>query len=228
MYYRCLDVTVVESLLETPDQVRLLTEPAATVRAELNISGGGGALAESLMGATIDVYDNNSKKQAGKKFNMPGHCRFNNAWLQMNKYSWVTADKDPGRAQCRLCGGKSIDISNMGEAALSSHAKGSKHQSAAASEATATPITGFFTTPRTTTTSSSTSLSSATKQASITDAVMKNDVLTAEIMWALKMVNSHYSFKSSEDASLLFRRMFPDSQIATQFACGERKCSYLC
>ena len=35
-------------------------------------------------------------------------------------------------------------------------------------------------------------------------------------MWALKVANSHYSFESSEDASLLFRRMFPDSQIATQ------------
>lgn len=47
-------------------------------------------------------------------------------------------------------------------------------------------------------------------------------------MWALKVANSHYSFKSSEDASLLFQRMFPDSQIAKQFACGESKCSYLC
>ena len=57
---------------------------------------------------------------------------------------------------------------------------------------------------------------SATKQASITDSVTKNEVLTAEVMWALKVANSHYSFESFEDASLLFRRMFPDSQIATQ------------
>src|SRR4029434_2562110 len=94
---------------------------------------------------------------------------------------------------------------------LTSHAKGSK-QSAATSEASATPIT----TARATATPSSTSLSSATKQASITDSVTKNEVLTAEVMWALKVANSHYSFESSEDASLLFRRMFPDSQIATQ------------
>lgn len=140
----------------------------------------------------------------------------------------VATDQDPGRAKCRLCGGKTFDISNMGEAALTSHAKGGKHQSAAAREATATPITGFLTTARATATPSSTSLSSATKQAFITDAVTKNEVLTAEVMWALKVANSHYSFKSSEDASLLFRRMFPDSQIATQFACGERKCAYLC
>ena len=112
-------------------------------------------------------------------------------------------------------------------AALTSHAKGSNHQSAAASEATATPITSFLTTARATATPSSTSLSLA-KQSSITDMVTKNEVLTAEVMWALKVANSHYSFKSSEDASLLFQQMFPDSHIATQFACGERKCSYLC
>ena len=35
-------------------------------------------------------------------------------------------------------------------------------------------------------------------------------------MRALKVANSHYSFKSSEDASLFFRRMFPHSQIVTQ------------
>ena len=115
--------------------------------------------------------------------------------------SWVT-DEDPGRAKCRLCGGKTFNISNMG-GGVTSHAKGSK-QSAAASEATATPIT----TARATAAPSSTSLSSATKQASITDSVTKNEVLTAEVMWALKVANSHYSFESSEDASLLFRRMF--------------------
>src|SRR4029434_10307686 len=32
--------------------------------------------------------------------------------------SWVKTDEDPGRAKCRLCGGKTFDISNMGEAAL--------------------------------------------------------------------------------------------------------------
>ena len=63
-----------------------------------------------------------------KLFKMPGKCRFNNAWLRNEKYmSWVSSDKDPGRAKCRLCGDKTFDISNMGEAALTSHAKGAKH-----------------------------------------------------------------------------------------------------
>ena len=89
---------------------------------------------------------------------MPGKCRFNNAWLRSEKYmSWVTPDKDPGRAKCRICG-NIFYISNMGEAALTSHAKGIKHQSAAASEAKSNPITGFLTTARATATAARLSL----------------------------------------------------------------------
>ena len=50
-----------------------------------------------------------------------------------------------------------------------------------------------------------------------------NVVLTAEIYWALTVVEKHYSFKSSEDTSTL---MF-HSSVASKFACGEKKCSYL-
>jgi hypothetical protein len=54
-----------------------------------------------------------------------------------------------------------------------------------------------------------------------------NEVLAAEILWALKTVSSHYSYKSCEDTRLIFQRMFPDSDIAARFTCGERKCAYL-
>lgn len=55
-----------------------------------------------------------------------------------------------------------------------------------------------------------------------------NDVLTAEIWWALKLMSAHYSCHSSEDSSFLFQHiMFPDSDIASRFACSETKSSYL-
>ena len=38
----------------------------------------------------------------------------------------------------------------------------------------------------------------------------------------------HYYFNSCGDIQLLFSEMFPDSEIAKQFRCGERKCAYLC
>ena len=41
------------------------------------------------------------------------------------------------------------------------------------------------------------------------------------------MVESHYSCKSSEAVSDVFRLMFPDSHIASQFKCGETKSRYL-
>ena len=46
--------------------------------------------------------------------------------------------------------------------------------------------------------------------------------LSAEILWTLKSVTS-----SSNDSNLLFQRMFPDSNIAQKFSCGETKCTYL-
>lgn len=121
----------------------------------------------------------------------------------------------------------------MGEAALSSHAKGAKHQSAAAAvhQSASNPIAGFFTQVTddgTTSASCSASLSSTTKQGTILSAVSRNETLTAEVLWALKVANSHYSYKSCEDISQLFQVMFPDSQIAARFTCGGRKCSYMC
>ncbi|XP_045207486.1 uncharacterized protein LOC123559592 [Mercenaria mercenaria] len=55
----------------------------------------------------------------------------------------------------------------------------------------------------------------------------KNSVLRAEILWTLKLLTTHQSYKSSENSDKLFRTMFPDSTIASQFKCGERKAAYL-
>lgn len=40
-------------------------------------------------------------------------------------------------------------------------------------------------------------------------------------------MNSYYSYKSCEDVGDIFKAMFPDSDIAKQFTCGERKVAYL-
>lgn len=46
-------------------------------------------------------------------------------------------------------------------------------------------------------------------------------------MWALKVVDSDYSFKSCEKTLALFQNMFPDNEIASNFSCGEKKMAYL-
>lgn len=158
---------------------------------------------------------------------MPGKCSFSDIWLVKDKYQlWLTKDTDPRRAKCKLCC-KTFDISNMGEAALASHMKGKKHEAAAAVASSAIPIREFMNADATKTSSDATAVSTAKKQTSL-DVSTKNEVLKAEILWALKIMNSHYSFKSSEDTSRLFVAMFPDSQIAARFSCGERKCAYVC
>ena len=52
------------------------------------------------------------------------------------------------------------------------------------------------------------------------------DTLKAEILWTLKMVTSHFSFSSTRGMTELFRRMFPDSSIASKFALSETKARY--
>ena len=58
--------------------------------------------------------------------------------------------------------------------------------------------------------------------------VTKDNVLKAETLWTMKLITSHYSFNSSKDTFQLFSAMFPDSQMARQFAFGERKATYCC
>ena len=65
-------------------------------------------------------------------------------------------------------------------------------------------------------------------QPSLKGHVTKDNVLKAETLWTLKLITSHYSFNSSKDTSQLFSAMFPDSQIAWQFACREQKAGYCC
>lgn len=61
---------------------------------------------------------------------MPGKCTFKDSWLTNDAYkAWLQrCASDKRSARCSWCM-KNIDISNMGEAALKSHARGSHHVS---------------------------------------------------------------------------------------------------
>ena len=52
-------------------------------------------------------------------------------------------------------------------------------------------------------------------------------VMKAEIMWSIKSVMAHFSFSASADIGDLFKKMFPDSEIASKFACGKTKMNCL-
>lgn len=48
----------------------------------------------------------------------------------------------------------------------------------------------------------------------------------AEIIWCLKVVASHYSYRSCTDLSSVLHAMFPDSLIAQQFSMSYDKVAY--
>ena len=68
---------------------------------------------------------------------------------------------------------------------------------------------------------------SSSKPTAMSNFVTNDEVLSAEIIWTVKTVVSHYSCSSSANTNTLFQKMFPDSAIARKFSCGETKCSYL-
>ena len=65
------------------------------------------------------------------------------------------------------------------------------------------------------------------QQQTITSSVLDSNNLTAEIIWALKSVNSGYSNNSNSDMKDTFRAMFPDSNIAKNYQMGANKLQYM-
>lgn len=52
-------------------------------------------------------------------------------------------------------------------------------------------------------------------------------VTDSEILWTLKVVTCYYAYSLSSQAGNLFECMFPDSEGASSFSCGEKKCAYV-
>ena len=167
---------------------------------------------------------------------IPGDCKFNeqySTWLAV-----VACDRM--KARCKVCL-TNFDVSNMGEAALRSHAKGEKHQRRLSqlSDSKTNPSIAVFYSASQTTTSPATAATSGTiemtavsadavnsneqvcdintltgSQASIARFVNRNASTSAEILWALKITTGHMSYRCCCDVNVLFTRMFPDSEIA--------------
>ncbi|KAI7811802.1 uncharacterized protein LOC130552264 [Triplophysa rosa] len=180
---------------------------------------------------------------------MPGGCRFNELWLENEKYKlWLTRGPNPRVASCKVCR-KDLKLFSMGEAALSSHVKGKKHQELMRRLQHSSPAFEDFFLQTSNASSSSvkgTSILESTSEVStgfapltfpgssyestsycIESFVNSNPALKAEICWAIKVASSHYSYKACENAGAIFQAMFPDSDIAKQFTCGEEKVAYL-
>lgn len=149
---------------------------------------------------------------------MAGKCVFNDLWLTDEKYSsWLSKPGDRHQAYCKFCL-KTLQMDKMGESALKSHIKGKKHLELAKARATSVCINDSFVKTKE---SSSSSIKNAQNPFA-----PRNDVLDAEIVWAIRTVTSHSSYKSNEKIEDIFRQMFSDSNIALNFTCGEKKTAY--
>ena len=116
-------------------------------------------------------------------------------------------------------------MAGQGIKALGTHAKGTKHIQRLPNSSTGKIL---FTSSSTTVIASG--LENATKkvkQTLIAPLMENQSTKQAEVIWTLDVVLSKYSFRSSDNKAELFNAMFPDSQIAQKFACGQTKCKYL-
>ena len=163
---------------------------------------------------------------------------------------------DKHKAMCCVCN-KVIDIERMGESALKSQMKGEKHKrnsGASLTSAQSVLMTTFlhkersssydqrsesvpscaeannneFSVPPPDGQSTAKHTDGCQRRGTLANFVGKNDVLSAEILWTLQTISAHYSYKSNEKVGKIFQAMFPDSVIASKFACGEKKTAYLC
>ncbi|KAK6999329.1 oxysterol-binding -related 5 isoform X1 [Biomphalaria glabrata] len=126
----------------------------------------------------------------------------------------------------------------MGEHALKSHAKGLNHKREVdriqkVEEGKIPVMVDYFTTFRKSTSSHASTEPSSLANSPTTSSSKKpllatgDSVLTAEVLHCLNLVEKHHSFNSSNSSSDLYKKMFPDSAIASGFSCSERKAAYM-
>ena len=123
-----------------------------------------------------------------------------------------------------------LELGNMGKGALSSHiSKNETHKKIVKAKGSATGgIQNFFTkNSKNTTPTEKPDQPAQLVQPTLYSRVNVNaQKMKAEILWALKIVGSHYSFNSSQNISDLFSHMFPDSAICKKVKLGKTKMSY--
>ena len=148
---------------------------------------------------------------------------FQDEWLSDPAFrSWISQNQKYS---------KNSDISIMGVSALWSHAKGKKHQARASSSKVRSVDIRHFASNKENSNDCGepvlTTASATAKTASTTVDLSKNlHSVDAEICWCLRMVNCHSSYNSCADLGEMFKVMFPDSEIASQFTLGKTSARY--
>ena len=113
--------------------------------------------------------------------------------------------------------GSAINV-NIQPSASTTSASTTSASTTSASTTSASTTSGFTTT---------TTSSASSQPKTMTEFVVKKEVIAAEILWVLRIIMKLESYNSCKDDSNIFKMMFPDSTIATNFSMGPDKASYL-
>lgn len=151
---------------------------------------------------------------------------------------WLQNGSDKFHGFCSLCK-KEFSLGNMGRKAVSTHNIGQKHKSYQNLKSSNTSLKTYFTKPNTSVTKiveevpnsefhPAISTPTTTSSSKSVDSFCYNEEVTsAEIQWALNVVQNKLSLNSCDKISETFKNMFPDSAIASKFKMGKTKCSYV-
>ncbi|KAG4072228.1 hypothetical protein HA402_005950 [Bradysia odoriphaga] len=152
-------------------------------------------------------------------------------------YKWLKKSSDSGMAACKICN-LTFRIDNSGLCQVKSHEKSKKHITSSDTLAGKNSQNTFRV-------GSNGEVEMTKGKQLITDSGLsifltqnflnsgrhflsdEDKILSAEIYWALKCVHSGFSFASNQGNNELFRKMFPDSNIASNFKMSKTKCNYL-
>ncbi|XP_062564961.1 uncharacterized protein LOC134227461 [Armigeres subalbatus] len=132
----------------------------------------------------------------------------------------------------------------MGKVAFSSHEKSKVHQHQQRIRCTNLQMNGFIKPVNNVPNAQSASVSiveaqtatpptnqmssaSPSESTALKKFLLKDNVVIAEILWALEAIHTHKSYRSAGTDTVLFKRMFPDSDIAAKMEMGRTKVGYL-
>ena len=133
----------------------------------------------------------------------------------------------PSEALCCYCH-KNFSIGGHEIGQGSSHMKSLKHKQNVPPDNTSKQCTIKFKEvhPTIESGSSGKELPEFRKQLQVDSMLHKESVLKAEVIWALEILVTSYSFRSSAGKGEVFSYMFPGSEIAKQFQMDKTKASY--
>ena len=169
-----------------------------------------------------------------------GKCVFKKALMENDKYKlWLKPGKTIYHAKCSICGSEfSVDWGC--ESAVKSHERGSSHtKNIRDLESAKKGLAHLFfrkistysdaessSAPATCENSAAASSSSTQSTAIDKFVAQQASVTRAEIIWVLRLVKNHDSFRSCLELGNDMKEMFPNNDIVSRFKLSKTKCAY--